>query len=210
VVYLILFANEVMKELEMRLPSSKAKCFKVVGNQLCFDDDELAFGDTEAAHSVGHWKQGFQFVVSRMLKHEDPLVCDPVIIQDRMAFLQMVNELKFDDGAFKLKTVNEFLRRVGASKSRLRMPEVVVHQLMFAGTYHEAAEAAAQKRRINEGGATSVSCRIEVGDADVDADTCQAGNCSADEGDDGGSDDGDGSDSVADTSSPAQGVFEGA
>ena len=153
-----------------------------------------------------------------MLKHEDPLVCDPVIIQDRMAFLQMVNELRFDDGAFKLKTVNELLRRVSASKSRLWMPEVVIHQLMFAGAYHEAAEAAAKKRRINDGGATSVSCRSEIGDADVDADSCQAGEgddegddeCGADEGDDGRCDDGDVSDCVADTSSPAQGVFEGA
>ena len=39
---------------------------------------------------------------------------------------------------------------------------------------------------------------------------CQAGECSADESDDGGSDDGDVSDSIADTSSPAQGVFEDA
>ena len=150
------FANEAMKDLEMRLPSSKSKSVKVVGNQLCFTDDE-SFGDMESAHNMGHWKQGFHFVLARMLKHEDPLVCDPDIIQDRMAFFQMVNELKIDDGAFKLKTVNEFLRRVGASKSFLWMPEVVVHQLMFAGAYHEATEAAAKKRKFNDGGAPNIT-----------------------------------------------------
>ena len=123
-------------------------------NQLCFDDDELAFGDTqsEAVRSVDHWKQGFLFVVSRMLKHDDLLVCDPELIQDRLAFLQQVNDLKIDDGALKLKTINEFLRRVSASGSFYWMPEILTHQLMFTGAYHEAAEAAAKKRKNNDGG----------------------------------------------------------
>ena len=208
------FANETMKNLEMRLPSSKSKSVKVVGNQLCFTDDE-SFGDMESSHNMGHWKQGFHFVMARMLKHEDPLVSDPDIIQDRMAFLQMVNELKIDDGAFKLKTVNEFLRRVGASKSFLWMPEIVTHQLMFAGAYYEASEAAAKRRKFNEshGGATGVSCRSVLSDADVDVVTCQAGESESDaeEGEDGDCDDGDVSDSVEDASSPAHcpGAFEG-
>ena len=87
-----------------------------------------------------------------MLKHDDLLVCDPELIQDRLAFLQQVNDLKIDDGALKLKTINEFLRRVSASGSFYWMPEILTHQLMFTGAYHEAAEAAAKKRKNNDGG----------------------------------------------------------
>ena len=151
------FNDESMKELQMRLPSNKSKSVKVVGSSLCFTDDDLAFGDVEASHHMGHWKQGFHFVVSRMLKHEDPMVCDPDLIQDRMAFLQQVNELKIDDGALKLKTINEFLRRVSASKSFHWMPEIVTHQLMFTGAYHEATEAAVKKRKFNDGGAPNAT-----------------------------------------------------
>ena len=151
------FNDEAMKELEMRLPSNKSKSVKLVDNRLCFTDDELSFGDDEASHHMGHWKQGFHFVISRMLKHDDLLVCDPDVIQDRLAFLQQVNDLKIDDGALKLKTINEFLRRVSASGSFHWMPEILTHQLMFTGAYHEATEAAAKKRKFNDGGAPNVT-----------------------------------------------------
>ena len=167
------FNDEAMKELQMRLPSSKYKSVKVVGGGLCFTDDDLAFGDVEASHHMGHWEQGFHFVISRMLKHDDALVCDPDLIRDRLAFLQQVYELKINDGALKLKTVNEFLRRVSASRSFYWMPEVVTHQLMFVGAYYGASEAVAKRRKFNEsnGGATGVSCCSVLNDADVDADT---------------------------------------
>ena len=118
-----------LKELQTRLPSRKSKAFKLVGGELRVnEDDDVA--DSESQH-MGHWKQGCQFVLARMLKHPNARVSSEEVVTDRIAFFQEVNELAISNGSLKLKTINEFLRRMAVLKAELWMPEFEKNHLLF-------------------------------------------------------------------------------
>ena len=139
---------ESLKELQTRLPSRKSKAFKLVGNELRVnEDDDLA--DSEAQH-MGHWKQGCQFVLARMVKHPDTRVSRQDVITDRIAFFQEVNDLSISNGPLKLKTVNEFLRRMAVIKAELWMPEFEKNHLLFTKALLSEAGGPSPKKRKSQ------------------------------------------------------------
>ena len=208
------YDEESLKELQTRLPSRKSKAFKLIGDELRVnDDDDIA--DSSSRH-MGHWKQGCQFVLARMVKHPDTRVSGKDVLTDRITFFQEVSNLSISNGSLKLKTINEFLRRMALIKAELWMPEFHKHHLLFTeALLSEVGGADSKKRKGKAQQDDSAdkkqkqyranSCRSTV---EFDADACQAEESEADDGE-GDDDDGE-FDSVADGSSPAQVVFEGA
>lgn len=218
------FDVESLKVLQTRLPHRKSKTLILVGGELRVDEDDDA-ADFESQH-MDHWEQGCQFVLSRMVVHPDKRVSSPEVLQDRIMFFQEIDGLKISDGALKLTTINEFLRRMAVIKAELWMPEFDKNQLLFtealllesgfcSGTKRKAQERASRGadkvQRIENSDAESFGSDAESDEAadseseschsdpEFDADACQP--------EDSNADDGEGDD---DDSSPAQVMFEGA
>ena len=120
---------ESLKELQTRLPSRKSKTVKLVAGELRVnEDDDVA--DSGSQH-MGHWKEGCQFVLGRMVNHPDARVSRQEILTDRISFFQAVGKLSISNGMLKLKTINEFLRRMAVMKAEQWMPEFHKNHLLF-------------------------------------------------------------------------------
>ena len=223
------FDVESLKVLQTRLPHRKNKTLKLVGGELRVDeDDDVA--DFESQH-MDHWEQGCQFVLSRMVVHPDKRVSSPEVLQDRIMFFQVIDGLKISDGNLKLTTINEFLRRMAVIKAELWMPEFDKNQLLFTeALLLESGFCSGTKRKAQDRasrGADKMQCIINSdaesfeadadeaadleseschSDPDFDADACQPEDSNADDGEG----DDNAFDIVADGSSPAQVMFEGA
>ena len=120
---------ESLKELQTRLPSRKSKTVKLVAGELRVNEDD----DVEVSDSqhMGHWKEGCQFVLARMMRHPDARVSCTDVLTDRISFFQEVHKLSISNGSLKLKTINEFLRRMAVVKAELWMPEFHKNHLLF-------------------------------------------------------------------------------
>jgi len=139
------YDEESLKELQTRLPSRKSKAFKLVGDELRVNvDDDV--GDSASRH-MGHWKQGCQFVLARMVKHPDKRVSCQDVLTDRITFFQEVNSLSISNGPLKLKTINEFLRRMAVIKAELWMPEFQKNHLLFTEALLSEVGTANSKKR---------------------------------------------------------------
>ena len=96
---------------------------------------------------MGHWKQGCQFVLARMVKHPDKRVSCQDVLTDRITFFQEVSSLSISNGSLKLKTINEFLRRMAVIKAELWMPEFNKHHLLFTEALLSEVGGADSKKR---------------------------------------------------------------
>ena len=123
------YDEESLKELQTRLPSRKSKAVKMVDGELRVSEDDY-LTDSES-HHMGHWKQGCQFVLERMVKHPDERVSSEVVLTDRISFFRVIQNLSISNGALKLRTINEFLRRMAVIKAELWMPEYYKNHLLF-------------------------------------------------------------------------------
>ena len=139
------YDEDSLKELQTRLPSRKSKAFKLIGDELRVNvDDDV--GDSGSRH-MGHWKQGCQFVLARMVKHPDKRVSCQDVLTDRITFFQEVNSLSISNGPLKLKTINEFLRRMAVIKAELWMPEFHKNHLLFTEALLSEVGTANSKKR---------------------------------------------------------------
>ena len=123
------YDEETLRGLQTHLPFHGGKSLKLVRGELCVDEDDVAVG-IEVQH-MGHWSQGCQFELSRMMVHPNKRISSPDVLQDRIMFFQVIDALKFSDDALKLKTINEVLRRMAVLKAELWMPNLERNHLLF-------------------------------------------------------------------------------
>jgi hypothetical protein len=162
------YDEESLKELQTRLPSRKSKAFKLIAGELRVnEDDDVA--DSGSQH-MGHWKQGCQFVLARMVTHSDKRVSSQDVLTDRITFFREVNNLSISNGPLKLKTINEFLRRVAVIKAELWMPEFHKNHLLFTeALLSEVGSSNSKKRKGQAQQEDSVNKKLKQDRAKADS-----------------------------------------
>ena len=79
------YDEETLRGLQTHLPFRGGKSLKLVRGELCVDEDDVAVG-IEVQH-MGHWSQGCQFELSRMMVHPNKRISSPDVLQDRINVL---------------------------------------------------------------------------------------------------------------------------
>ena len=134
------FGVKALRELEMRA-TSKGQKVTLVGKSLQMVDE---LDDTQGDAGMAEWFQGLRFVASRILTEgffgADQ---DMLVASDRHKFADYVaHDFVVSDAGTKLRTVNEFVRRMCSLKKPLWMPEVSQHQILFVQAMTGAARGA--------------------------------------------------------------------
>ena len=134
------FGVKALRELEMRA-TSKSQKVALVGRSLQMVDE---LDDTQGDAGMAEWFQGLRFVASRILtKGFFGADQDMLVAADRQQFAEYVaHDFVVSDAGTKLRTINEFVRRMCSLKKLLWMPEVSQHQILFVQAMTGAARGA--------------------------------------------------------------------
>ena len=131
------FGVKALRALEMRA-TSKGQKVQLVGKSLQMVDE---LDESQGDEGMAEWYQGLRFTASRILTEGFfGAEQDMLVSLDRSQFAEYVqHDFVLADQAAKLKTVNEFVRRMCSLKKPLWMPEVAQHQILFVQAMTTAA-----------------------------------------------------------------------